>query len=61
MIDEDGALALATATPQNFSVLAKASLLKRIAWTPPTLVGRGSTSATGIRSSRSISARRKRG
>ncbi len=39
MLDEDGTLALATATPQNFSVLAKAPLLKRIAWTPPTLVG----------------------
>ena len=39
MIDEDGTLALATATPQNFSVLAKVFLLKRIAWTPPTLVG----------------------
>jgi outer membrane protein assembly factor BamB len=39
MLDEDGALALASATPQNFSVLAKVYLLKRIAWTPPTLVG----------------------
>jgi outer membrane protein assembly factor BamB len=39
MVDEDGALALATATPENFSVLAKTYLLKRIAWTPPTLVG----------------------
>ena len=39
MIDEDGALALATATPQKFSLLAQAPLLKRIAWTPPTLVG----------------------
>ena len=39
MLDEDGTLALATATPQLFSVLAQTSLLKRIAWTPPTLVG----------------------
>jgi outer membrane protein assembly factor BamB len=39
MIDEDGTLALATATPQNFTVLSQAPLLKRIAWTPPTLVG----------------------
>jgi outer membrane protein assembly factor BamB len=39
MVDEDGTLALATATPQAFTVLAQAPILKRIAWTPPTLVG----------------------
>jgi outer membrane protein assembly factor BamB len=39
LLDEDGTLALATATPQRFEVLAKAALLKKTAWTPPTLVG----------------------
>ncbi len=39
VLDEDGTLALATATPQRFDVLAQAPLLKKTAWTPPTLVG----------------------
>lgn len=39
VLDEDGTLALATASPQRFDVLARASLLKHVAWTPPTLVG----------------------
>ena len=39
MLDEDGTLVLATATPQRFEVLAQTSLLKKVAWTPPTLVG----------------------
>jgi hypothetical protein len=39
LLDEDGTLALATATPQRFEVLAKTPLLKKLAWTPPTLVG----------------------
>ena len=59
MLDEDGTLALATATPQQFSVLAQAPLLKRIAWTPPTLVGTRLYVATGRRSWRSTSARRR--
>jgi outer membrane protein assembly factor BamB len=39
LLDEDGTLALARATPERFEVLAQAPLLKKIAWTPPTLVG----------------------
>lgn len=39
VLDEDGTLALATASPQGLKVLAKTPLLKRIAWTAPTLVG----------------------
>jgi hypothetical protein len=39
VLDEDGTLALATATPQGFDVLARTALMKRLAWTPPTLVG----------------------
>jgi outer membrane protein assembly factor BamB len=39
LLDEDGTLALATATPEQFSVLSQTPLLKKIAWTPPTLVG----------------------
>jgi outer membrane protein assembly factor BamB len=39
VLDEDGTLALGRATPQRFEVLARVPLLKRLAWTPPTLVG----------------------
>jgi outer membrane protein assembly factor BamB len=39
LADEDGTLALCRATPAKFEVLAKASELENIAWTPPTLVG----------------------
>jgi outer membrane protein assembly factor BamB len=39
LLDEDGTLALLMATPQRFQVLSQTSLLKKIAWTPPTLVG----------------------
>jgi outer membrane protein assembly factor BamB len=39
VLDEDGTLALATATPDGLKVLAKASILENLAWTPPTLVG----------------------
>jgi outer membrane protein assembly factor BamB len=39
LLDEDGTLALAKATPERFQVLSRVSLLKRLAWTPPTLVG----------------------
>jgi outer membrane protein assembly factor BamB len=39
ILDEDGTLALATATPQAFTILAQTPLLKKVAWSPPTLVG----------------------
>jgi outer membrane protein assembly factor BamB len=39
LLDEDGTLGLARATPAGFQVLSRVSLLKRLAWTPPTLVG----------------------
>jgi hypothetical protein len=39
IVDEDGDLALATATRQGLQVHAKAELLTENAWTPPTLVG----------------------
>jgi outer membrane protein assembly factor BamB len=39
VLDEDGMLGLATVSPQGLKVLAKASVLQHLAWTPPTLVG----------------------
>lgn len=39
ILEEDGSLALATATPEAFQLKSKFSLLKKSAWTPPTLVG----------------------
>jgi len=39
LLDEDGTLALAEATPTEFRVLAQASLLQSLSWTPPTLAG----------------------
>ena len=39
ILDEDGTLGLASATPDRFQVLSRVPLLKRIAWTAPTLVG----------------------
>lgn len=39
VLDEDGVLGLATVSPQGLTVLAKASILQHLAWTPPTLVG----------------------
>ncbi len=39
LADEDGMLALCRASPQKFEVLSKVSLLRNIAWTPPTLAG----------------------
>jgi outer membrane protein assembly factor BamB len=39
ILDEDGALGLATVTPQGMQVLAKAPVLENLAWTTPTLVG----------------------
>jgi outer membrane protein assembly factor BamB len=38
-IDEDGNLALATATPEGLEMHARVALLSSVAWTPPTLVG----------------------
>ena len=39
ILDEDGNLALATASPTELKVISKASVLKNLAWTVPTLVG----------------------
>ena len=39
ILDEDGTLGLAIVTPEGLQVLAKASILENISWTPPTLVG----------------------
>jgi len=39
LLDEDGTLALAKATPKKLEVLAKAGVLSEKAWTVPTLVG----------------------
>jgi outer membrane protein assembly factor BamB len=39
MLDEDGNLALATATPQGLTVISKVSIMKNLAWTVPTLAG----------------------
>jgi outer membrane protein assembly factor BamB len=39
ILDEDGNLGLATVSPQGLKVLARASVLSNVAWTPPTLAG----------------------
>ena len=39
ILDEDGNLALATATPTELKVISKVSIMKHLAWTVPTLVG----------------------
>ena len=39
ILDEDGNLALATASPTELKVISKVSVLKNLAWTAPTLVG----------------------
>ncbi len=39
ILDEDGNLALATVSPAGLKVISKASLMKNLAWTVPTLVG----------------------
>jgi outer membrane protein assembly factor BamB len=39
ILDEDGTLGLATASPSGLQVLAKAPILDHLSWTPPTLVG----------------------
>ncbi|MBU0616595.1 MAG: PQQ-like beta-propeller repeat protein [Planctomycetes bacterium] len=38
ILDEEGQLALATATPEGFEVHSQAKVLKRLSWTVPTLV-----------------------
>ena len=40
ILDEDGQLALATATPDGLTVHSKVKLLDRVAWTVPTIVGK---------------------
>ena len=39
LLDEDGALGLATVSSQGLKVLARADVLTHLAWTPPTLAG----------------------
>jgi len=39
ILDEDGALGLATVSPQGLKVLSRADVLTHVAWTPPTLAG----------------------
>jgi len=39
ILDEEGTLALATATPEGLAVHSKAQVLERLSWTAPTLVG----------------------
>jgi len=39
LLDDDGTLALVEPTPSAFHVLARASILEHISWTPPTLSG----------------------
>lgn len=39
LLDEDGTLALAKSGPNGLNVLAKAAVMKNVAWTVPTLVG----------------------
>jgi outer membrane protein assembly factor BamB len=39
LLDEDGQLALVDLSPQGMKVRAKAAVLDRTAWTPPTLAG----------------------
>jgi hypothetical protein len=38
ILDEDGTLGIASVSPQGLKVLARASILEHLAWTPPTLV-----------------------
>ncbi len=39
ILDQDGVLALATASRDGFKVQSKVQLLQRVSWTPPTLAG----------------------
>jgi hypothetical protein len=38
-LDQDGNLMIAHPSPQGFKITAKAPLLSRLSWTPPSLVG----------------------
>lgn len=40
ILDEDGMLALATATPEKLTVHSKVQLLDKVAWTVPTVAGK---------------------
>lgn len=40
ILDEDGNLALATVSPEGLKVISKTTLMKHLAWTVPTLVGK---------------------
>lgn len=40
LMDENGYLAIANPTPDALELLTKAKILDRIAWTPPTMVGK---------------------
>jgi outer membrane protein assembly factor BamB len=40
ILDEDGNLGLATMSPEGMKVLARASVLQNVSWTPPTVAGR---------------------
>ncbi len=40
ILDEDGVLALAKATPEKFEVISKSTVLDKVAWTVPTLSGK---------------------
>ena len=39
LLDEDGHLGLATVSPEGMKVLARATILDHLSWTPPTLSG----------------------
>ena len=39
ILDEDGQLGIANATSKGLEILARASVLESVSWTPPTLVG----------------------
>jgi outer membrane protein assembly factor BamB len=39
VLDEDGTLGIATVSPQGLKVLARATILDHLSWTPPTLAG----------------------
>lgn len=38
-LDQDGTLMIAHPSPEGFKISAKAPVLSKLAWTPPTLVG----------------------
>jgi outer membrane protein assembly factor BamB len=40
ILDEDGVLALASCSPEKFEVVSKATVLDKVAWTVPTVVGK---------------------